>query len=66
MEIGKWILMLICLLVTLLGVIAIYDARIIVQKFFSFGDQNEASLGMKIIGFILAIMGTMLVFFNMG
>ena len=27
----------------------IYDARIITKKFFGFGDQNEASSGLKIL-----------------
>ena len=36
-----------------IGVILIYDARPITQKYFGFGDQNEAALGMKILGFII-------------
>ena len=42
----------------------IYDARVLTKKWFGFGDQNEASLGFKIIGFIVAITGALLVFFN--
>ena len=34
------------------------------KKLFSFGDQNEASLGMKILGFIIAIIGGLIIFFN--
>ena len=47
-----------------LGIILVYDARIITKKFFGFGDQNEASNGLKILGFIIAIMGGLLVYFN--
>ena len=44
-------------LFVLIGVILIYDARIITKAFFGFGDQNEGSLGLKIIGFVMVIIG---------
>ena len=34
------IMRLLMILLVLLGVILIYDARIMTKKFFSFGDQN--------------------------
>lgn len=46
-----------------IGVILIYDARPITQKYFGFGDQNEAALGMKILGFIFTIIGGVLLLF---
>ena len=49
----------------LMGVIMIYDARILTKKFFGFGDQNEASNGLKILGVILAIIGGLILFFNL-
>lgn len=52
-------------LIILAGVIMIYDARIITKKFFGFGDQNEASSGLKILGFLLAIIGGLILYFNM-
>lgn len=39
------------------GIILIYDARSITKKIFSFGDQNEATLALKVIGFIMSIAG---------
>jgi len=51
-------------LIILAGVIMVYDARIITKKFFSFGDQNEASSGLKILGFLLAIIGGFILYFN--
>lgn len=48
----------------MLGVKMIYDARPIVKQYFSFGDENEATLGMKILGFLLAIIGGILLYFN--
>ena len=46
------IMRLLMLVLILIGVIFIYDARSITKKFFSFGDQNEGSLGLKMIGFL--------------
>ena len=46
----------------LIGVICIFDARNITKKFFGFGDQNEGSSGLKIIGFIIAIVGGIIIF----
>ncbi len=47
-----------------IGVIMVYDARILTRKWFGFGDQNEASLGFKILGFIVCIIGALIVYFN--
>ncbi len=47
----------------LLGIILIYDARILTKKFFGFGDQNEATNGLKILGFIIAIVGGLIIYF---
>ena len=55
------VLMLAGLIVAMLGVILIYDARPITKKNFGFGDQNEATMGLKITGFIMSIIGTLLV-----
>ena len=52
------------LLVALLGVILIYDARRITKNFFSFGDQNEGSMGLKMTGFIIAMIGAFIFYFN--
>lgn len=57
------IIKLIGVLLVLLGIILIYDARIITKRFFSFGDQNDATNGLKILGFLMAIMGALIVYF---
>lgn len=61
---GKLILEIIGLLIAILGIIMIFDARYLTKRFFSFGDQNEASLGFKILGFVIAIVGGLIIFFN--
>lgn len=48
---------LIGVIILLVGVVFIYDARIITKKAFGFGDQNEATSGFKILGVLLAIIG---------
>ena len=57
------VLKFIGIIIVLFGVIFIYDARIITKKFFGFGDQNEASNGLKILGFLLAIIGGLIIYF---
>ena len=45
------------------GIKFIYDARPIVKKYFSFGDKNEATLGLKVFGFLLSIIGGTIIYF---
>ena len=59
------IIKLIAIVMVLIGVTMIYDARILTKKFFGFGDQNEASSGLKILGFILAVIGGLIIYFNL-
>ncbi len=58
------IVVIIGILIALIGVVVVYDARLLTKKLFSFGDQNEASMGLKILGFILAIIGGIVVYLN--
>jgi len=60
----KIILILIGMLIALIGTVMVYDARYLTKKFFGFGDQNEATSGLKILGFFIAIIGTILINFN--
>lgn len=63
MEILKVISALISFIVIMIGVIMIFDARKLTKKWFSFHDQNEGSKWLKIGGFILAIIGILVLFF---
>lgn len=47
-----------------LGVIMVYDARILTRNWFGFGDQNEASTGFKILGAMVCFIGAIIVYFN--
>lgn len=46
------------------GVILIYDARDITKKLFGFGDQNAGAAGLKILGFFMAMIGVLIIYFN--
>ena len=61
---GQVVIMLIALVLVAIGVVCIFDARLITKKMFSFGDQNEGSMGLKILGFILAIIGAFIFYFQ--
>ncbi len=60
----KMILIGIGVVVAVVGVIMVFDARRLTEKLFSFGDQNEGTAGMKMIGFVFAIIGALLIYFN--
>ncbi|MGN1271164.1 MAG: hypothetical protein ACI4UX_04240 [Clostridia bacterium] len=53
------------ILLATIGVILIYDARPITKKMFSFGDQNDGTLGLKITGFLISIIGMILAYCNL-
>ena len=57
------IMRILIIILILFGITLIYDARIITKKFFGFGDQNEGSAGLKIIGFIITIVGGIAMYF---
>ena len=51
------VLKIIGLIFATVGVIMVYDARLIAKKYFGNGDQNQATLGVKILGFVFIIIG---------
>ena len=53
----------IALAMALIGVVMIYDARLITKKMFGFGDQNQAAWGLKLLGFVIAIIGALIIYF---
>ena len=58
------IIKLLAVVIILCGVTLIFDARLITKKYFGFGDQNEGSDGLKIIGYIISIIGGLMLYFN--
>ena len=62
MGIGM-IINFVALLLCLVGVVMVYDARQITKRLFGFGDQNQAAWGLNILGFIIAMIGCLLIYF---
>ncbi|MCI8291570.1 MAG: hypothetical protein HFJ25_04930 [Clostridia bacterium] len=63
---GQIILRIVAIILVAIGVVCIFDARVITKKIFSFGDQNEGSLGLKMLGFIIAMIGALMFYFVIG
>ena len=59
----EYVINFIAIILCMVGVIMIYDARKITKKVFGFGDQNQAAWGLKILGFIIAILGALILYF---
>lgn len=61
MEIMKIIITILGYILLAGSVILIFDAREITQKWFSFGDRNDAVKTMKIVGFVLFILSGIII-----
>ena len=48
----------------MLGTISIFDARKLTEKWFSFSDKNEGTKWLKIGGFIVTIIGILIIFLS--
>ncbi len=55
------ILKLIGIIVIAIGIVFVYDARKLSGKFFGTGDANDATKTFKIVGFFVAVIGSVLV-----
>ncbi len=43
--------------IVLVGCFLLFDSRRLVKKYFNFGEENDATKGMKILGFFLMVIG---------
>ncbi len=43
--------------IALSGALMLFDARRLVKKYFDFGEENNATNGMKIVGFLVLVVG---------
>jgi len=46
--------------IALVGVILVFDGRRVVRKYFNDGEENLATAGMKGLGFLIAVVGTLM------
>ena len=61
MEIVKIVMTILGYVLLAVSAILIFDAREITEKWFSFGDRNDAVKTMKIVGFALLIIGGVII-----
>ena len=61
----KVIFNLLAMIIILLGTLSIFDARKLSKKFFSFQDQNSSTAVLKIIGYIISIIGLIILKINL-
>ena len=43
--------------IALVGAFLLFDGRRLVKKYFDFGEENDATKGIKIMGFIIVVVG---------
>lgn len=58
------VLKLIGVIIIAIGIIFVYDARRITNKFFSTSDTNTATRNLKIVGFIVVLIGSAIFIFS--
>jgi uncharacterized protein YjeT (DUF2065 family) len=60
MEILNIVVKMVGIVILAIGVIMIYDARLLSKKLFSYSDKNESAKMLKIVGLILSIIGAVI------
>jgi len=61
MENWKILIILIGFILIAIGVVLIFDARKITKNRFSFGDRNEGTKALKVIGLGISIIGALII-----
>lgn len=64
METLNVVIKIIALIVIATGIVMIFDARKISKKLFGFNDQNSSVRILKIVGFLIAIVGGIVIILN--
>ena len=59
---GKIILILLSTIIIAISVTIIYDARMIVKKMFSTNETNDTTKILKIVGFVITIIGMSIIY----
>ena len=50
--------------IVLVGVCASLDSRRLVRKYFDFGEENTAVVGLKIVGILVTLVGALIIISN--
>ncbi len=64
MENLEVIIKLIGYILVAIGVVFVFDARKITKNRFSFGDRNEGAKVLKVAGFVVSIIGVVIILFQ--
>lgn len=48
--------------IALVGVILVFDGRRVAKKYFDYGEENIATTSVKSLGFIIAVIGAVMMF----
>lgn len=64
MENLEVIIKLIGYILVAIGVVFVFDARKITKNRFSFGDRNEGAKVLKVAGFVISIIGVVIILFQ--
>ena len=59
---GALIIKIIGLILISIGVIGVYDGRDLAKKFFSGSDKNASTNFLRIAGFMVAILGAVIIY----
>ncbi len=60
---GKLILIGIVLIIMVVSVVMVYDARIIASNVFSSNEVNETTKILKVVGYITLMIGLLIIYF---
>ena len=60
---GKILLIILGLIFIACSVELVYDARELTCKWFGFGDKNEGAMGLKFLGYLLLLVGLIILYF---
>lgn len=60
---GKLILIGIGLIIMVISVVMVYDARIIASNVFSSNEVNETTKILKVVGYITLMIGLLIIYF---
>ncbi len=62
---GTLVIKIIGLIIIAIGVIGIFDARDLSKSFFSNADRNSSVIVLRIVGFIIAVVGAIIIYICM-
>jgi hypothetical protein len=66
MEILNIVVKIVGIVILAIGVIMIYDARLLSKKLFSYSDKNSSAKILKLVGLLISIIGAVVYIYISG